>query len=112
MLSDDGYIQKKYSQFIGIHTNNQSEYQALIAALKFATNKSEEVTCYLDSELVVKQLNGVYSVKNNQLRLFWKEVKELKKNFKKTIFKNVPRTNIHIQKADALLNIKLDEYLN
>lgn len=112
MLSDDGCIQKKYSHFIGIHTNNQSEYKALIAALKFASNKSEEVTCYLDSELVVKQLNGEYSVKNNQLRLLWREVQELKKIFKKTIFINVPRTNIHLQKADTLLNIKLDEYLN
>ena len=112
MLSDDGCIQKKYSQFIGTHTNNQSEYKALIAALKFASNKSEEVTCYLDSELVVKQLNGEYSVKNNQLKQLWIEVQELKKIFKKTIFINVPRTNIYIQKADTLLNIKLDEYLN
>ncbi len=112
MLSDDGCIKKKESQFIGTHTNNQSEYKALIAALRFALEKSEEVTCYLDSELVVKQINGEYSVKNFKLRQLWNEVQELRKKFKKSNFINVPRTNIHIQKADTLLNIKLDEYLN
>ena len=111
MLSDDGFIQKRYSHFIGVHTNNQSEYKALIAALRFASDKSEEVTCYLDSELVVKQVNGEYSVKNHKLRDLWNEVQDLKKIFNKTIFISVPRTNVHIQKADFLLNNKLDEYL-
>lgn len=68
MLSDDGCVQKRYSHFIGVHTTNQSEYKALIAALRFASNKSEEVTFYLDSELVVKQVNREYSLKNNKLR--------------------------------------------
>ena len=111
MLSDDGCLQKMYSHFIGDHTNNQSEYKALIAALRFASDKSEEVTCYLDSELVVKQVNGEYSVKNHKLRELWNEVQYLKKVFNKTIFISVPRTNVHIQKADGLLNKKLDEYL-
>ena len=109
MLSDDGSIQKRYSHFIGVHTNNQSEYKALIAALRFASDKSKEVTFYLDSELVVKQVNGEYSVKNHKLRELWNEVQDLKKNCK-TIFISVPRTNLHIQKADSLLNNKLDEY--
>ena len=110
MLSDDGCIQKRYSHFIGVHTNNQSEYKALIAALRFASDKSKEVTFYLDSELVVKQVNGKYSVKNHKLRELWKEVQDLTKKFDKTIFISVPRTNLHIQKADFLLNNKLDEY--
>ena len=110
MLSDDGCIQKRYSHFIGVHTNNQSEYEALIAALRFASDKSKEVTFYLDSELVVKQVNGKYSVKNHKLRELWKEVQDLTKKFDKTIFISVPRTNLHIQKADFLLNNKLDEY--
>jgi len=80
MLSDDGSIQKRYSHFIGVHTNNQSEYKALIAALRFASDKSKEVTFYLDSELVVKQVNGEYSVKNHKLRELWNEVQDLKKN--------------------------------
>jgi len=106
---DDGHIQNACSNFIGFHTNNQAEYKALIAAMQFVAEKSEEITCYLDSELVVKQVNGEYSVRNVKLKSLWDKVQDLKKCFKKTNFISVPRTNIYIQKADVLLNEKLDE---
>lgn len=68
-LSDSGKTVKTDSRFIGVNTNNQAEYEALIMALKFAASlKIPEVICYLDSELVVKQLNGEYSVKNHGLQ--------------------------------------------
>ena len=68
-LTEKGAVVKADSRFIGIHTNNQSEYKALIAALEFANSlKVEEVACHLDSELVGKQLNGEYSVKNSELQ--------------------------------------------
>jgi ribonuclease HI len=107
--SDNGEIQKSYSQFIGIHTNNQAEYKALIKALHFILEKSEEITCYLDSELVVKQVNGIYSVRNTELIKLWNIVIKLKNSFKKINFLNVPRTNYYIQKADNLLNQELDK---
>ena len=107
--SDDGAIQKFYSKYIGIHTNNQAEYKALIIALQFILEKSEEITCYLDSELVVKQINGIYSVKNKELRTLWNEVKELTNCFKRIIFINVPRTNYYIRKVDRLLNQELNQ---
>jgi ribonuclease HI len=107
--SDDGNIQNTYSNFIGFHTNNQAEYKALIAAMLFVSDKSEEITCYLDSELVVKQVNGDYSVRNIKLRSLWNQVQELRKCFKKTNFISVPRTNLNIQRADTLLNEKLDK---
>lgn len=107
--SDDGKIQKSYSQFIGIHTNNQAEYKALIQALQFILEKSEEITFYLDSELVVKQVNGIYSVRNTKLRKLWNIVTKLKNSFKKTSFIRVPRTNYYIRKADNLLNQELDK---
>ena len=106
---DDGYIQNACSNFIGFHTNNQAEYKALIEAMQFVSEKSEEITCYLDSELVVKQVNGEYSVRNIKLKSLWDKVQDLKKCFKKTTFISVPRTNLYIQKADTLLNEKLDE---
>jgi ribonuclease HI len=108
---DNGKIQKSYSNYIGIHTNNQAEYKALIAAMQFILKKAEEITCYLDSELVVKQINGLYSVKNLELRNLWNEIKRLKECFKKTVFISVPRTNYFIKKADWLLNKKLNEKL-
>jgi len=71
---------------------------------------SEELTCYLDSELVVKQVNGDYNVRNEKLRPLWNKVQDLRKCFKKTNFINVPRSNIYIQKADIILNEKLNKY--
>jgi ribonuclease HI len=101
---------KEQSRFIGMHTNNQAEYEALIMALTFAAEqKVSEVTCYLDSELVAKQVAGEYSVKNPQLRQFWSRVQELKANFRKVVFLNVPRSNPHVQRADELVNRVLDE---
>ena len=71
-LAGTGQTIRASSRYIGVHTNNQAEYNALIDALKFATaDKVEEVICHLDSELVVKQLNGEYSIKNPELRKLW-----------------------------------------
>lgn len=109
-LSEGGESIKTFSRFIGTHTNNQAEYEALIAALEFvATLKVDEVFCHLDSELVVKQLNGEYSVKNFELQKLWHKVKELKNCFKKISFCNVPRTNPQIGIVDALVNRTLDQ---
>ncbi|MGD0203873.1 MAG: ribonuclease HI family protein [Candidatus Bathyarchaeia archaeon] len=108
--TEAGQIIKADSRFIGKHTNNQAEYKALIAALQFAVaNKVEEAVCHLDSELVAKQLNGEYSVKNFELQKLWRSAKELKGCFKKISFVNVPRSNPYIQRADALVNKILDE---
>ena len=110
-LTEKGETVKADSRFIGTHTNNQSEYNALIAALEFAAaNKVEEVVCHLDSELVARQLKGEYSVKNLELQKLWCRAQELKRCFKKISYVNVPRTNIYIQKADALVNKTLDEH--
>ncbi len=109
-LTEKGETVKADSHFMGELTNNQTEYRALIAALEFAVaNKVEEVICHLDSELVAKQLKGEYSVKNFELQKLWRQTQELKKCFKKITFVNVPRTNVYIQRADALLNKTLDE---
>jgi ribonuclease HI len=99
-------------RYIGSRTNNQAEYEALIAALESAVSlKAEEITCHLDSELVVKQLTGEYTVKNPELNNLWKKVIELNRRFKKVSFISVPRTNGQIQKADALVNEALDNEL-
>jgi ribonuclease HI len=72
----------KLSQYIGERTNNQAEYQAVIAALKEAIRlKAATVTLYLDSELVAKQLAGSYKVRNLFLFPLYKEAAELCKKF-------------------------------
>jgi ribonuclease HI len=109
LLSDTGQILREETRYIGLRTNNQTEYEALIAALKYAAAlHAEEVVCHLDSELVVRQLTGKYRVKNSELRNLWNKVMELKKKFKQVNFLSVSRTDTYIQKADALLNKTLD----
>jgi ribonuclease HI len=98
------------SCFIGVRTNNQAEYEALLFALNFAIDqKTEELICHLDSELVARQINGEYAVKNDQLWQLWRKVQKLKTYFKKISFVNVPRSNLQIARADALVNKTLDE---
>jgi ribonuclease HI len=110
ILSSEGKVLTKNSRFIGVHTNNQAEYEALIAALEAAIElHAEEVTCHLDSELVTKQVNGEYRVKNPELRKLWNKVSELNRHFKKVSFISVRRSNVYIQEADALVNEALDQ---
>ena len=109
-LNEKAQTVKADTRFIGIHTNNQAEYEALLMALKFASDqKTQEIVCHLDSELVVKQLNGEYTVKNFELKQLWGKVQELKRCFLKISFVNVPRSNPQIQRADELVNRTLDE---
>jgi ribonuclease HI len=109
-LNENGELLKAASSYIGIHTNNQAEYEALIAALEYAANSNaQEVICHLDSELVAKQLKGEYKVKNPELKKLSAKAQALIRQFKKAEFINVPRSNIQIQKADALVNKTLDQ---
>jgi ribonuclease HI len=111
-LANDGTgeLVKAGSRFIGIHTNNQAEYEALLMALTFAADlQAEEIICHLDSELVVRQLNGQYAVKNAALQQLHRQVVSLLDHFKKVSFVNVPRSHPQIQRADALVNKVLDE---
>lgn len=95
-------------EYIGETTNNQAEYRALLRALQEAADKgAESVTCYLDSELVVKQLNGLYKIKEAGLQALAMEAIKLKNKFKKVEFKHVRREqNV---RADELVNQALDE---
>jgi ribonuclease HI len=109
ILSEKGQVLMANSRYVGSRTNNQAEYEALISALESAVRlHAEEVICHLDSELVVKQLNGEYRVKNPELRKLWRKVQELSSKVK-TKFMSVSRTNTQIQKADALVNETLDK---
>ncbi|MBT3404695.1 ribonuclease HI family protein [archaeon] len=100
----------RYSGGIGQRiTNNQAEYEALIKALELAIKvKDKEVECFLDSELVVKQLLGEYKVKNPILLQSFLKVQKLIENFDKIKFTHVSRWDTYQQIADELLNNELD----
>ncbi len=97
-------------QYIGVCTNNEAEYRALLAALDRAYEMTQdEVECFLDSELVVRQLNGVYSLKSEKMAKFFEEVKSRVKKFNTVRFHHVPREHPRLQLADKLANKGIDE---
>ena len=109
ILSEDRKKIAENSEYIGVKTNNQAEYEALISALEFAYKlESEEVSCYVDSELLAKQLNGEYQVRNPKLSILWLKVRKLMQKFQIITFTYKPRTNIYIQQVDKLANKTLD----
>ncbi len=110
IVRKDGEILTKYSAGIGkLVTNNVAEYEALIKALELASAYTkDELTCILDSELVVKQLLGEYRVKNPTLLKLFLEVQKLQENFEKIIYKHVSRWDDFQIIADELVNEELD----
>jgi ribonuclease HI len=112
ILSSDGKRLRRYSKYIGIKTNNQAEYLALISALNSASLiTGGEVICYSDSELLVRQLKGIYKIRNSTLRELWWKVKEIEKRFKKVVFVHVQRENNYIQEVDKISNTTLDQIM-
>lgn len=95
------------SEYLGETTNNQAEYRAVIAALKKAAAlKAEEIDFYLDSELVVRQLNREYKVKNKDLAPLFLVIYNSILSFKKITFTHIRREeNKH---ADMLANRAMD----
>jgi len=102
-----GQDKKLLKKYIGEATNNQAEYQALILGLGEAKKAGAgEVDCYLDSELVVKQLKREYKVKNQGLAPLFIQVWNLIQQFKKVKFIHVFREDN--KEADRLVNEAID----
>ncbi len=94
--------------FLGQVTNNQAEYLAVLLAMeKSLTLGGTELSFCLDSELVVKQLNGEYRVKDQVLGQIFLKIYNLKNKFKKVSFRHVRREQN--KEADAIVNKILDE---
>lgn len=106
-------FEKEYSEHLGIGTNNEAEYQAMIFGLKKAKQligkekcKDVEIEIKADTELIVKQLNGEYRIKEERMQKFFIEVWNLKFDFKKVSFTHIPREQNN--RADAMVNNELD----
>ncbi len=111
IVREDGKILTKYSAKIGkFVTNNIAEYEALIKALELASKyTNEELTCFLDSELLVNQLLGRYRVRNPHLIPLFLKVQKLQENFKKIKYQHVSRWDTFQQIVDGLLNEEMDK---
>lgn len=95
------------SRYIGIGTNNEAEYIAVLQAIKEAKKLgASNVTLLLDSELVVRQLKGIYKVKSIKLKKYHREITSLLGNFKEVSIQHVQRSLN--SEADSLANKALD----
>jgi len=115
VISDEkGNVLKKYPQYLGRNfTNNEAEYQAVIFALKkvkllFGKKKSGTsiVEIRSDSELLVKQMQGLYKILDSKIQALFLTVWNLKIDFKEVKFGLIPREKN--KEADRLVNEALD----
>lgn len=104
-----GDILKEHAEVIGVATNNVAEYRALIKGLELSRQyHPNRLICHLDSELIVKQLNGEYRVRMPSLQVFVEEIRALTQDFPDVVFMFVPREDNY--RADALVNRVLDAH--
>ena len=105
--AEDGTVLDARGETIGVATNNVAEYRALIAGLEKAVELGiDELEVVSDSELLVKQMQGEYRVKNEALRELSDEANFLERKLGRVRYKAVRRE--HNELADKLVNEALD----
>jgi len=104
----DGTPVVTLGRFIGRATNNVAEYRALITAMQEAQKLgATRVQIRGDSELVVKQMTGIYRVKSPDMRVLWEEAQQVIKGFKSAKFQHNYRDKNEL--ADTLANLAMDK---
>jgi ribonuclease HI len=107
IYDEDKNVLKEISKYIGIATNNQAEYKAVLAAIKEAKKiGAKKIKFFLDSELIVKQMSGEYRVKNKELLTIYLDIRQRMLEFKSVNFFHVPREQN--KEADRLANLAMD----
>jgi ribonuclease HI len=115
IVEESGAAIKELKEYIGEQTNNVAEYEALILALKETKKLFEgklsdiEIEVRMDSELVVRQIEGRYKVKEPTLKEKFAEVKKLLENIPNITFTHVRREQN--TRADELVNEAIDEHV-
>jgi ribonuclease HI len=105
--TDDGTVLAAHGEAIGRATNNVAEYRGLVAGLEKAAELGvDELEVVSDSELLVKQMQGDYRVKNEALKALWEEASDLERRFRRVRYTAVRRA--HNELADRLVNEALD----
>lgn len=103
----------KEGKYIGIDTNNVAEYTGVISALNYLLeqgSKDSRIQFYLDSQLVKSQLQGIWKIKNENLRNLFFTVKSLQEKLNATIeYEYIPREQNLV--ADFMVNEALDREL-
>lgn len=103
----EGNVIMTGKKYLGTATNNVAEYSALILGLESVKKlEAKDVHCLLDSELIVRQLNGQYRVKHPDMKPLYEQVQELIKQFENVKFEHIPRERNAL--ADKLANEAMD----
>lgn len=101
-------VLKEISKYIGVTTNNQAEYKAVLEAIKEAKEiGGKRIEFFLDSELIVKQMSGEYRVKNKDLLPIYLDIRQRILEFESVSFSHVPREQN--KEADRLANLAMDK---
>jgi ribonuclease HI len=104
----DGEVLGEYARLLGTQTNNVAEYRALLLGLECARELgASEVDVVGDSELIAKQVQGIYKVKHPAMRPLHLEAMAALRGFERWSIKTVPRAQN--AQADALVNAALDQ---
>jgi ribonuclease HI len=107
LYDEGGAVLREIGTFLGVTTNNVAEWTALLEGLRAAVALGvDELAVRMDSELVVRQLNGVYRVKHPGLLPLYAEAKRLLSNFRQIDIRHVRRNDNAA--ADAIVNQVLD----
>jgi ribonuclease HI len=110
LMDEKNQVISEISEYIGEATNNQAEYRAVIAALAKAKKlDATEIDFLLDSELVVKQLNRQYKVKDKDLALLFLQIYNASLGFRKITYTHI-RRELNAE-ADRLVNLAIDKAL-
>jgi ribonuclease HI len=105
--SPDGELLAQDSELLGVVTNNVAEYRGLLLGVRRARELgATELELVNDSELIAKQLNGLYKVKHPDMRPLHAQALALLREFDAWTIRSVPRAQN--EQADALVNAALD----
>jgi ribonuclease HI len=109
--NENGKKLLEFSKFLGRATNNQAEYQAVIHAFEIAKKKFQpkEIQFFIDSKLIVEQLNGNYKLKNQNLKPLYYLAKEWQLNFPLVLYNYIPREKNQL--ADKLVKAEIKRNL-
>lgn len=111
IMDYQGKIISQHSKYLGETTNNQAEYAGVLLGLEEAKKLgAAEINFYLDSELVVNQLNRNFKVKDLAIQTVFVKIWNLGVGFKKVKYHHIPREEN--KEADKLVNVELDRLKN
>jgi ribonuclease HI len=107
LSAPDGELLDERTQLLGTATNNVAEYRALLLGLQAARELgADEIEVVGDSELIAKQVQGLYKVKHEAMRPLHAEALSALGGFRRWSIRTVPRAEN--ARADALVNAALD----